>query len=110
MPVIRFEGRDLECASGETLRDALHRHGESPHNRLSRSLHCMGLGSCGTCAVAVEGDTHPLTALERWRLSFPPHRRDSDLRLACQLRVERDLVVRKHGGFWGHRVGEPREP
>jgi ferredoxin len=48
--------------------------------------------------------------MERWRLSFPPHRRDSDLRLACQLRVERDLVVHKHGGFWGHRVGEPREP
>jgi ferredoxin len=43
-------------------------------------------------------------AIERRRLSFPPHDADAGLRLACQTRVEGDIEVVKHPGFWGQHV------
>lgn len=104
MPKITFGGRTFECAPGTSLRDALRREGLTPHGGGSERLNCMGLGSCGTCAVALVGEVGPLSAMERWRLAFPPHDRSNGLRLACQVKVERDLVVIKHPGFWGHRV------
>lgn len=103
MPKITFEGRTFECEPGVSLRDALRREGLSPHDGRARWLNCTGIGSCGTCAVEVHGEVGPKTAMERWRLDFPPHDASSGLRLACQVRVEHDLVVIKHGGFWGHQ-------
>ena len=103
MPKITFGGRTFECAPGTTLRDALRREGLTPHGGGSERLNCMGLGSWGTCAVELVGEVGPLTAMERWRLAFPPHDRSRGLRLACQVKVERDLVVLKHPGFWGER-------
>jgi ferredoxin len=43
-------------------------------------------------------------AVERRRLSFPPHDPDAGLRLACQTRVKGDIEVVKHPGFWGQHV------
>lgn len=107
---IIFEGTSLEAKSGERLRDALLRNGRSPHNGGARMANCHGLGTCGTCAVAITGPVSPMTAVERWRLGFPPHRGpDCGLRLACQARVEGDLKVAKHPGFWGqHLDQDPR--
>lgn len=48
-----------------------------------------------------------LTAMERWRLDFPPHgaaRSKRRLRLACQVRVRGDLEVLKHRGLWGEET------
>lgn len=108
MPTIQIDGREISCAPGTKLRDALHAAGLSPHNGKARWFNCKGLGSCGTCAVSITGDVGPQTAMERWRLSFPPHHAGSGLRLACQVRVFHDLVVTKHGGFWGQHLGHPR--
>jgi ferredoxin len=47
--------------------------------------------------------------MENVRLGLAPHRKDSGLRLACQVRVLGDLEVIKHGGFWGQKVGTPRD-
>ena len=54
--------------------------------------------------MQIEGEVGPLTAIERWRLDFPPHQPGAGLRLACQVEVTSNLVVTKHPGFWGQRV------
>ena len=104
MPVVRFRDRVITCREGDRLRDVLLRAGESPHNGGAAFVNCRGFGTCGTCAVEVRGPLPPKTARERWRLSFPPHNPESHLRLACQVRVQGDLEVIKHDGFWGQHV------
>ena len=86
----------------ESLRDALIKAGRPPHNA-SRFASCQGLGTCGTCAVSIEGDVEPNSpsAIEAWRLGFPPHKRESGLRLACQVKPCGDLRVTKGSGYWG---------
>ncbi|ELY57467.1 ferredoxin [Natronolimnohabitans innermongolicus JCM 12255] len=101
MPTIDFRGREIECDRGRILRDVLLEADESPHNGRANYLNCRGHGTCGTCAVAIEGAVSEPTAAERRRLSIPPHDPDSGLRLSCQTRVDGDVVVRKYDGFWG---------
>lgn len=110
MPQVRFEGQLVECPSGTRLRDALRKAGLEPHNGESRWFNCKGFGTCGTCAVAIEGVVPPAGARERARLAFPPHSPQSGLRLACQVRVESDLSVRKMEGFWGQSSTPRRGP
>lgn len=92
----------VEASPGRSLRDLLIRAGLSPHNA-GRFASCQGFGTCGTCAVHIEGEVEPAQpgAVESWRLGFPPHSRDAGLRLACQIRPRSDLRVTKHKGFWG---------
>lgn len=104
MPTIRFRGEEIECEEGEVLRDALLDAGLSPHNGTAAYLNCRGNATCGTCAVEVSGDVSEMTDSERRRLSFPPHDVDSGLRLSCQTRVQGDVEVEKHPGFWGQNV------
>ena len=107
MPEVRFQGRIAVCREGVRLRDALLDAGMTPHHPAVSVLNCHGLGTCGTCAVAVsgeEGAASPTTARERLRLRVPPHHVESGLRLACQCRVLGDLDVVKHPGLWGQNV------
>ena len=104
MPTVEFERTEVDCEEGAILRDVLLSAGASPHNGRSGTVNCFGHGSCGTCAVDVEGETSDPTARERARLSVPPHDPDDGLRLACQTRVLGDLDVRKGDGFWGQDV------
>ena len=104
MPTVEFERTEVDCEEGAILRDVLLSAGASPHNGRLSTVNCFGHGSCGTCAVDVEGETSDLTARERARLSVPPHDPDDGLRLACQTRVLGDLEVRKGDGFWGQNV------
>ena len=107
MPTVEYEGERIDCESGERLRDVL-LAAETPVHNGPRAVSCHGLGSCGTCAVEVDGDAGEPTRRERVRLSVPPHDADAALRLACQVRVTDDLLVRKREGFWGTRR-RPRE-
>ena len=99
---LNFTARD-----GELLRTAALRQGVvSPHNGRANVINCRGLGTCGTCAVEVQGDIFPKTrnSIEAVRLSCPPGHgssREKPLRLACQVQVKGDLVVTKRTGFWG---------
>lgn len=104
MPTVRFRDREIECVEGANLRSVLREAGLSPHNGRSDLLNCGGHATCGTCAVAVEGETNEPTDGERRRLSFPPHDPENGLRLACQVRVHGDLTVRKYPGFWGQHT------
>lgn len=107
MPTVEFRGREIECETGALLRDVLREAGVSPHNGRADALNCRGHGTCGTCAVAVDGETGPRTSREERRLRFPPHDPESGLRLSCQTTVEGDLTVRKYPGFWGQNVDQP---
>ncbi len=104
MPTVHFRDRQLDCDSGAILRNVLLEAGESPHNGFSDTANCRGKGTCGTCAVEVDGNVSEPTDRERRRLSFPPHDPDAGLRLACQTRVEGDVTVTKHSGFWGQKI------
>lgn len=115
MPTIAFDGAEIECQEGAVLRDVLLAAGHSPHNGRANALNCRGMGSCGTCAVALTapdgGDpamSDP-TLRECARLSFPPHDPERGLRLACQTRLYGDVVVTKYPGFWGQHVDASRE-
>jgi ferredoxin len=102
MPTVEYDGEEIDCASGERLRDVLLAVDASVHNG-PRAVSCHGHGSCGTCAVEIGGDAGEPPRRERLRLSIPPHDPDSGLRLACQVRVTDDLAVEKHDGFWGEQ-------
>jgi ferredoxin len=105
MPTVQFRNREIDCETGEILRDVLLRAGESPHNGLADSVNCRGNSTCGTCAVEVDGAVGEKSSQEQRRLSFPPHDPEDGLRLACQTTVEGDVDVTKHPGFWGQKVG-----
>lgn len=113
---MRFRGVEFACRRGDLLRTAmLEAGGVSPHNGASKAVNCRGLGTCGTCAVRVQGPVSPAekTPRERLRLSFPPHAAPASdlLRLACQVSVEGDLSVTKMAGFWGSSADrESSEP
>lgn len=107
--MIRFQGRETSCDVGTRLRDAILDAGMTPHHAVVSVLNCHGLGTCGTCAVEVRGNpgsVTPPSAMERWRMSVPPHRPERGLRLACQCRVVGDLDIVKHPGVWGQSVPE----
>lgn len=108
MPRVRFEGQDIVCPVGANLRAVLQSADASPHNGHASWFNCTGIGTCGTCAVEIVGPVPEQGGRERWRLNMPPHEGDPRLRLACQVTVEGDLEVTKHGGFWGQLIGEPR--
>jgi len=104
MPRIEFQGRIIECRQGDNLRRVLMRAKLPPYNGIAKAIHCRGLGTCGTCSLEIDGDVSEPTAVEKWRLDFPPHRLDSGLRLACQCRVLGDLTLIKHNGMWGNQI------
>ncbi|KAL7471980.1 hypothetical protein ACHAXS_012314 [Conticribra weissflogii] len=110
----------INIRKGELLRSALLKRGISPHNGKSRLINCKGLGTCGTCALEIydnnarqtSGEDSSIPAIlpmerttkEKLRLNFPPHGSEDqspNLRLACQVSVEGDIIVKKRTGFWG---------
>lgn len=103
MYTVRFAGKEVRCPAGANLRMVLMRARLPLYNSVARALNCRGLGTCGTCAVRVEGPVSPPSTVERRRLAFPRHDSESGLRLACQCQVLGDLVVTKHTGLWGQR-------
>ena len=101
MPEIQYKGQKIACEKGDNLRLTLMRRKASPYNGAATWLNCKGFGSCGTCAVKIQGEVSPITFMEKWRLAFPPHKRSNGLRLACQVKVLGDLKIEKGKGFWG---------
>jgi ferredoxin len=132
MPIVRANGQSIVCESGARLRDVLRSAGISLYSGPARIVNCRGIGSCGTCAVAIEQDQPDaipaLNWIEKARFNFPPHSAmgpaiglfgsqpsSQGLRLACQVRVLGDISVTKFDGFWGQGrriawAAEPIEP
>ena len=105
MPVVEYQGQSIECLEGSNLRMVILRARLPLYNDAARALNCRGRGMCGTCAVHVEGPVSEPTAVERMRLSLPPHDPEAGLRLACQCKVLGDLKVTKLSGAFGTRRG-----
>lgn len=106
MARVEFAGRTIECLEGANLRSVLLRARLPLYNGVARAIHCRGFGTCGTCAVRIEGPVSAPTAVERLRMRAPPHDADSGLRLACQVNVLGDLRVTKYEGLWGQTPPE----
>ncbi|MCS6813198.1 MAG: (2Fe-2S)-binding protein [Cyanobacteria bacterium] len=101
MPHVIAQGQVISCPLGANLRQVLLQHGVSVHNGGAQVINCRGLGTCGTCAVQVEGDVSAPNWRDRTRRSLPPHSPHRNLRLACQTKVLGSVQVTKFDGFWG---------
>ena len=101
MPTVTAQGKTFDCEAGANLRQVLLAHDVDLYNGQARMINCRGIGSCGTCAVQIEGEVSEANWKDRTRRALPPHEAGRDLRLACQTRVLADVRVTKYDGFWG---------
>ena len=101
MPTVSAQGRTIQCEVGANLRQVLLANGVDLYNGQAQVINCRGIGTCGTCAVAIDGEVSEANWKDRARRSLPPHDRDRNLRLACQTQVLGDITVTKYDGFWG---------
>ena len=63
MPKITAQGKIFECESGANLRQVLLKNKVNPHNGNAALINCRGIGTCGTCAVAIAGKV----SSQNWR-------------------------------------------
>lgn len=110
MPKVTAAGQTFECDRGANLRRVLLDRNISLYNGNATVINCRGIGSCGTCAVRVEGEVSSANWRDRGRRSLPPHNPERDLRLACQTRVLGDVRVTKFDGFWGQGTDPVWQP
>jgi ferredoxin len=101
MPKVTACGRTFECETGSNLRKILMENGIALYNGNAKIINCMGIGSCGTCAVQIEGEVSQPNWKDKARRSLPPHSPTANRRLACQTKVLGDIKVTKFEGFWG---------
>ncbi len=101
MPTVTAQGKVIACERGANLRAVLLREGVDLYNGLAKGINCRGIGTCGTCAVAIDGEVSEPNWRDRARRSLPPHDRNRPLRLACQTQVLGDITVTKYDEFWG---------
>ncbi len=101
MPKVTAQGKTFSCDPGSNLRKVLLKHGVPLYNGNAQIINCMGIGSCGTCAVEVEGEVSEANWKDKARRSLPPHSPTANRRLACQTKVLGDVRVTKYDGFWG---------
>jgi ferredoxin len=96
------QGKTIECKKGANLRKVLLENSVDLYNGGANVINCQGIGTCGTCAVGVEGEVSEPNWRDQTRRSLPPHSSTRNLRLACQTQVLGDVKVTKYDGFWGH--------
>ena len=101
MPKVTARGKTFECEKGANLRQVLLKNGIEVYNGGAAAINCRGLGTSGTCAVAVEGEVSEPNWRDKTRRSLPPHSPTANRRLACQTQVLGDVKVTKYDGFWG---------
>lgn len=97
-------GKEVRVQSDQDLRKSLLKHHKDEiYSGVMSKIHCRGFGTCGTCAMKVEGEVSPMTSIEKWRLNFPPHKDSASkgVRLLCQCRPLSDLKLKKLEGLWG---------
>ncbi len=110
MPTITAQGKTFECDLGANLRQVLLANGIELYSDRARYVNCMGIGTCGTCAVAIAGEVSEANWRDHTRRALPPHDRNKNLRLACQTKVLGDLTLTKFDGFWGHKANVAWQP
>jgi ferredoxin len=101
MPKVTAQGKNFTCETGANLRQVLMDNGVDLYNGNAKFINCMGIGTCGTCAVQIDGEVSEANWKDVARRSLPPHQRSRNLRLACQTQVLGDITVTKFTSFWG---------
>jgi ferredoxin len=101
MPQVTAQGKSFTCKTGANLRQVLLEQGVDLYNGNAKFINCMSIGTCGTCAVQIEGEVSMVNWKDTARRSLPPHSITRNLRLACQTKVLGDVKVTKFDGFWG---------
>jgi ferredoxin len=81
--------RAIKVESGVNLREAAIANKLGIYSHIFKILNCRGRGLCTACKVKIEsGDVDPRNDAENDKL------KDPDMRLACQVTVKDNLVVR----------------
>jgi ferredoxin len=98
MLTVHFEkqNRTIKVEPGTNLREVAisNKIGIYPH--IFKLLNCRGRGLCSSCRVEiVSGNVAPRNEVEENNLK-KGLAQNPNLRLACQVRVEDNLVVRSH--------------
>jgi ferredoxin len=101
MVKVQAQGKTFECSRNANLRQSLLENGIEVYNGNAKVINCRGIGTCGTCALEIEGDVSEPQWREKTRLSLPPHSPTSGRRLSCQVEVLGDVKLTKFDGFWG---------
>jgi ferredoxin len=79
---------EIDVEPEVTLRQALRRHGFSPHNTVTEVANCGGRGHCGLCLVEItDGAPTPSQALDDTLSGMGMGR------LSCLVTVDRDMTV-----------------
>jgi ferredoxin len=103
-------GKNIRLFIRANLRKVLLSNGVDLYNGRAKLINCRGIGSCGTCAVMVEGEVSEPNWRDKTRRSLPPHSASKNLRLSCQTQVLGDIKVTKFDGFWGQGDTEVWRP
>jgi ferredoxin len=121
MPKIKFvkENKTIEVPAGANLRKAALKEGVNLYPGVHKNwfANCHGFGNCASCAVHVKKGQENVTRqglFEKLRLMLGPITgfarigHETELRLACQTRVNGDVEIETqpsmnwHGDrFWG---------
>ncbi|MCA8952719.1 MAG: (2Fe-2S)-binding protein [Planctomycetes bacterium] len=96
----------FECAPGENLRDVAGRAGVAIYRSWHAFLNCKGKGKCGSCRIELADPASVQPAERTSAESRHLDRRFSDAgtRLACQIEICGDAVVRTQATKGGKRV------
>jgi ferredoxin len=92
---IHFEvqNRTIQVESGTNLREAAINNKISIYPNIRKLLNCRGRGLCTSCKVKiVSGKVEPRNEVEQDKLKNA----DPEVRLACQITVADNLVVKSH--------------
>lgn len=101
MPQVTAFGKTISCEADANLRQVLLEQNLPLYNGKAKYINCLGIGTCGTCAVEIVGEVSDPNWKDTARRSLPPHNPNRNLRLACQTKVLGDIRVVKYNGFWG---------
>ena len=88
--------RTIKAEEGETIREAAIRNKISIYSHIFKILNCRGRGLCRSCVMEiVSGNAEPRNEIEDQQLA-EKLRKKPKLRLACQVKISDNLVVKTH--------------
>ena len=100
MPKVKFvrENKEIDVKEGTNLRQAALKEGVELYPGVYKYLNCHGLAQCGECRVYIKQgmeNTSSPGVLEKARVRFSFFRigHETEVRLACQTKVNGDIEV-----------------
>lgn len=94
--VFEKQKRKVQIEPGANLREVAITNRVSIYPHIFKLLNCRGRGLCSSCRVEiVSGNVSPRNEVEEKNLKRAL-KKNPELRLACQILVEDNLVVRSH--------------